>query len=176
MSFIAQISEQDAGQATSRAYEQVRKAYGKVPNFFAAQGTRPDAIEAELALGHLALQDGALPRTLKEKIALVVSGINHSSYCIAAHSEVLHNLGVPKSLARQLAIDYPSAPASESEQALFRFADKLTRQPGDITKSDVDELRRHGWNDPAVYEAVLATAWLGFINRISAGLGLIPDF
>jgi uncharacterized peroxidase-related enzyme len=123
MAFIPQISEQEAGAETLRAYAEVRKAYGKVPNFYQAQGTQPGLIDAELALGHAVLQDGALSRSVKEKIALVVSGLNHSSYCIAAHSEVLHNLGVPKHLARQLAIDYPSAPASEQEQALFRFAE-----------------------------------------------------
>ncbi|MBI3485062.1 MAG: alkylhydroperoxidase, partial [Acidobacteria bacterium] len=75
-----------------------------------------------------------------------------------------------------LAIDYPSATASEPEQALFRFAEKLTRQPGEITPGDVDDLRRHGWSNAQIHETVLATAWFNFVNRISAGLGLIPDF
>jgi uncharacterized peroxidase-related enzyme len=176
MSFIAQVSETEAGRATAKAYEEVKKAFSRVPNFFTAQGARPDVIEAELELGRVVIQDAALPQTVKEKIALVVSGINHSSYCIAAHSEVLHNLGVPKALARQLSVDYPSAPASEAEQALFRFVDKLTRQPGDIGRSDVDALRRHGWNDGAIYETVLCAAWFAFINRISTGLGLVTDF
>ncbi|MBI1749509.1 MAG: peroxidase-related enzyme [Acidobacteria bacterium] len=176
MSFIPQINEQEASGATARVYEDVRKAYGKVPNFYAVQGTRPDVIGAEMALGGNIMKDEALPRAVKEKIALVVSGINHSSYCIAAHSEALHNLGVAKPLARQLSIDYPSAPASEAEMALFHFADKLTRQPGEIAQADVDGLRRHGWNDGQIYEAALATAWFNFVNRISAGLGLILDF
>ncbi len=176
MSFIPQIPEPEASAETSRAYAEVRKAYGKVPNFYSAQGTRPDLISAELALGHAVLEDGALSRSLKEQIALVVSGLNHSSYCVAAHSEVLHNLGVPKNLARQLAIDYPSAPASVAEQALFRFADKLTRHPDEIAAADAEALRRHGWNDAQILESVLATAWINFVNRISSGLGLIPDF
>lgn len=176
MAFIPQTNEQDARGATAQAYEAIKKAYGKVPNFYAAQGARPDLIAAEFGLSANIMQDAALPRAVKEKIALVVSGINHSSYCVAAHSEVLHNLGVPKNLARQLAIDYPSAPASEPERALFRFADKLTRQPGDIASGDVDELRRHAWNDAQIHETVLATAWFNFVNRISTGLGLIPDF
>jgi len=176
MAFIPTIGEQEASGTLAQAYADVRKAYGKVPDFFAVQGTRPDLIAAELGLGEAILKDTALPRAVKEKIALVVSGINHSSYCIAAHSEALHNLGVPRPLARQLAIDYPRAPASEPEQALFRFADKLTGQPGEIAPGDVDELRRHAWNDAQIHETVLATAWFNFVNRISAGLGLIPDF
>ena len=176
MAFIPPISEQEASGALTQAYADVRHAYGTVPDFFAVQGTRPDLITAEFGLGEAITKDVALPRAVKEKIGLVVSGINHSSYCIAVHSEMLHHLGVPKSLARQLAIDYSSAPASEPEQALFRFADKLTRQPGEIAASDVDELRRYAWNDAQIHETVLAAAWFNFVNRISAGLGLIPDF
>ena len=69
-----------------------------------------------------------------------------------------------------------SAPASDAEQALFRFVDKLTRHPADITQQDIAELRRDGWNDGAALEAVLAAALFAFINRISSGLGLITDF
>ncbi|MCL4524823.1 MAG: peroxidase-related enzyme [Acidobacteria bacterium] len=176
MAFIPQISEQEASGATAQVYAEVRKTYGKVPDFFAVQGMRPDVIAAEVGVGEAIQKDAALPRMVKEKIGLVVSGINHSSYCIAVHSEVLHHLGVPKSLARHLAIDYPSAPASEPELALFRFAHKLTRQPDEIAAGDVEELRRHGWNDAHIHETVLAVAWFNFVNRISAGLGLIPDF
>jgi uncharacterized peroxidase-related enzyme len=176
MAFIPQVSEQDASGTLAKAYAEVRKAYGKLPVFFTVQGTRPDLIEAQLALGHAVLQDAALPLAVKEKLTLVVSGLNHSTFCIAVHSDVLHNLGVPKNLARQLALDYRSAPASAPEQALFRFADKLTRQPGEINQGDADALRQHGWNDGQILETVAATAWCNFINRISAGLGLIPDF
>ena len=176
MAFIPPITEQEASGALAQAYADVRSAYGTVPDFFLVQGARPDLIAAEFGLSEAISKDAALPRAVKEKIGLVVSGINHSSYCIAVHSEALHHLGVPKSLARQLAIDYPSAPASEPEKALFRFADKLTRQPGEIAASDVDELRRHAWNDAQIHETVLAAAWFNFVNRISVGLGLIPDF
>ncbi|MBI3485288.1 MAG: carboxymuconolactone decarboxylase family protein, partial [Acidobacteria bacterium] len=100
MAFIPPINEQEASGALAQVYAEVRKAYRKVPDFYAVQGTRPDLIAAELGLGQAIMKDAALPRAVKEKIALVVSGINHSSYCIAAHSQALHNLGVPKNLAR----------------------------------------------------------------------------
>jgi uncharacterized peroxidase-related enzyme len=121
-------------------------------------------------------QDGALPRKLKEEIGLVVAGINHSSYCVALHSDVLHSFGVPREAARKLAVDYPNAPASPQEQALFRFAEKLTRRPDSIEQSDADALRANGWNDAQILETVLAVALMNYANRISAGLGLMVDF
>jgi alkylhydroperoxidase family enzyme len=64
----------------------------------------------------------------------------------------------------------------EKARALFRFADKLTRKPLDIEETDVAELRRAGWDDAAIREAVLTVAYFNFINRVSFGLGLVADF
>lgn len=177
MAFFGVIKDEEAQGETARLYDLIRPSYkGKVPDFFQAQGQMPQVMAAQLAFFGSILEEGALPRVLKEQVALVVSGINHSSYCIALHSDFLHNLNVPKGVGRKLALHYPEAPGTAAEQALYRFADKLTRQPGDISQSDVDELRRHGWTDNQMREAVLVVAAMNFANRVSAGLGLVADF
>jgi alkylhydroperoxidase family enzyme len=60
--------------------------------------------------------------------------------------------------------------------ALFRFAAKLTKTPGDIAKEDVEAVRKAGWNDEAIYETVMTVAVMGLFNRVSLGLGLVADF
>jgi len=176
MSFVHQVSEGEAGPPVQKLYQQVREHYGFVPNYFKAQGRLPDAIAGQLALAAAVLQDGALPKAIKEEIGLVVSGLNSSSYCIAAHMQVLHSLGVEESLGQKLATDYARAPVSEKEMALFRFAEKLTRQPDEIEKRDVEAVLKAGWSEAALVEAVLAVAWFSLINRVSLGLGLVADF
>ncbi len=89
--------------------------------------------------------------------------------------ELLRSLGVEKPLGRKLATDYASAPVGEKVQALFRFAYKLSRRPGDIEKADVDVVRAAGWDEAAVFEAVLAVSLYNFYNRVSIGLGLVAD-
>ena len=176
MSFIKSVTEREATGDTAKFYEEIRPVFGKVPNWFQAQGNRPDVMRAEAALFEVAFADSALPRKLKEQLGLVVAGINHSSYCVALHSEVLHSFQVPRSVARTLAVDYPNAQVVEKEMALYRFAEKLTRKPDSIEQSDADELRLQGWNDAQIHETVLAVAMMNFANRVSAGLGLMVDF
>ena len=60
--------------------------------------------------------------------------------------------------------------------ALFRFADKLSRRPADVDKSDVDQLREQGWNDDAILEAALIESLYACANRFAAGIGLVADF
>jgi uncharacterized peroxidase-related enzyme len=176
MSFVGGVSETEADGELAEFYADLRKTWGKVPNWFTAQGSRPEIAQTEAALFNAIFSDGALPQKLKEQIGVVVAGINHSSYCIAIHSDVLHRFAVPRALARTLAVNYPDAPVSDAEMALFRFAAKLTKQPDSIEQADADELRRHGWTNAQILETVLAVSMMNFANRISSGLGLVVDF
>jgi uncharacterized peroxidase-related enzyme len=176
MSFVSLISEEQASPQLKRIYEQVRQEFGFLPNYIQALGRAPQLIEAHLGFGELVTSDGALSKTIKEQIGLVVSGINTSSYCIAIHMEMLRRLGVEKPLSRKLATHYASAPVEEKVQVLFRFADRLTRKPGEIAQADVEAVSRAGWGDAEIVETVLTVAYFNLINRVSAGLGLIADF
>lgn len=89
-------------------YRQIHEHYGFVPNYFQALGRMPSVIEGHVALGGAILKNGALSTALKEQIALVVSGINASSYCTTIHMQVLSRLGVEPSLASALVTDYAS--------------------------------------------------------------------
>ncbi len=176
MSFVSQISEEQASPELKPLYQEIRTGWNFIPNYWLAQGRRPDAIRAQMDLGATISKDGALPRQIKEQISLVVSGINTSSYCVALHMEILRNIGIEKPIGRKLATDYERAPVPANVIPLFRFADKLTRKPGDIVREDFEELKRTGWNEEQIYETVLTVALMNFFNRVSLGLGLMADF
>lgn len=176
MSFVKKVSEEQAGPELKPLYQQIRQLYGFLPNYFQALGPLPKVIERERALAAALLSDGVLPASLKEQIVLVVSGINSSSYCVAAHLELLRRLGIEKSVGRKLATDYASAPFGNKEMALFQFADKLTRKPSAVEKVDSEAVFRAGWDEAALIEAVLTVAWSNFVNRVAFGLGLFADY
>ena len=175
MSYVAKISEEQAGPELKPLFDQIRAHYGFVPNYFQALGHFPEVIQTERAYAEVVMREGTLPAALKEKIMLVVSGINSSSYCIAAHMEVLNRLGVPKTVGRYLATDYTRAPVDDKEKALFRYADKLTRRPAEIDRADAQAVFQAGWDDRALIETVLVVALSNYINRISLGLGLVGE-
>jgi len=122
------------------------------------------------------MRDGALSAAIKGQIALVVSGINTSSYCVAIHIELLRPLGIEKPLGRMLATNYSRAPVGEKVQALFRFADKLTRQEADVSQADIDAVMSAGWDGAALFETVLVVSLMNFANRFAIGCGLVADF
>lgn len=177
MSWLPSIPEEQASAETSETYDFLNKNWGFVPNYFRALGHKPQWLQDQVNLfTHVMFQEGTLPKIVKEQVALVVSGINLSNYCLAAHLEILGRLGIDKKQSRKLALDYTSADVAPNVMELFRFAAKLSQHPGDIEKPDFDRLREAGWSDDAILETVLVASLYACANRFSAGIGLIADF
>ena len=176
MTYVNEIEETQANPQLRGIYGNIEQNMGFLPHYFKALGAMPQAIEGQLQLSAAVMNDGALTKTEKEQIGVVVSGINASSYCLVIHMELLRRLGVEKSLARKLVNDYENAAVPDKVKALFRFADKLTRKPVEIEEEDISALKAAGWDEAAIRETVLTVAYFNYVNRVSLGLGLVEDF
>ena len=74
-----------------------------------------------------------------------------------------------------VAHDWRSAPLSPADRALCAFAAKLTHRPSEMTPDDLDALRKHGYDDRAVHDAVQVIGYFNYINRIADALGVEPE-
>ena len=158
-------------------FEQIRQAFGFLPNFFRAQTLRPDLIEAELALiGGTMVKEGALPRKLKEYVFLVCSAANLSTYCVTAHCEIVRMLGIHGPEPEQIALDHNRTNLPAEEKALLNFALKLNKDGRKVDADDIDGLRTYGFSDPQILETILMVGIAQFANTVSFGLGTVPDF
>jgi uncharacterized peroxidase-related enzyme len=75
-------------------------------------------------------------------------------------------------LVASLASDYRKAEIPAADLALLDYAVKLTRSPGDIIDADVGSLRAQGFDDRAIHDISVITAYYAFVNRIADGLGV----
>ncbi len=179
MPWVPLVSDEQASPEVRKMYAFLKENWTFVPNYFLALGRDPQLLQDQINLYTNAMfsdRPGGLSRLQKEQVALVVSGLNVSSYCLAAHMQILGQLGMDKDTKRKLAMDYASAPVEPKFLLLLKLVEKLTRQPGDMEQADVDRVRAGGWKDGEIFDAVLVTALYACANRFSAGLGLLPDF
>ena len=61
--------------------------------------------------------------------------------------------------------DYRTAPITDAEKALFKFLTKVNHTANQITRADLEEARRAGWSDEALYDALTVCAIFNFYNR-----------
>src|SRR5438046_6466196 len=126
----------------------IKNDYGFIPNFFRAQTSRPDILDAEVLLvDSILIKEGALTRQQKEYIFLVCSAANLSTYCVTAHCEIIRMLHIEGPEPEQIALDHTATDLPIVFKALLHFAAKLNRQPMKVSRRDIDALHTYGYND-----------------------------
>ncbi|HEY2796500.1 MAG TPA: sigma-70 family RNA polymerase sigma factor [Thermoanaerobaculia bacterium] len=148
-------------------FDLLRERLGFVPALYKAQTLLPEALESEIrALCEILLDDGRLPRRLKELALLAVSAANANTYCVAVHGEILRSLGVPPEQSDAIAHDPLRPGLAEDEKALVDAAVGLATRPEDCDPAAT----------PESLEVAAVAALTGFLNTIERGLNPRPDF
>lgn len=174
MSFI---HAEPATEQDYPTFAAIKETFGFIPNFFRAQTSRKDLIDAEVGLiGSAMVREGALSRRQKEYIFLAVSARNLSTYCVTAHCEIVRMLKIEGPEPEQIAIDHTVTRIGIADKALLNFVIKLNQDGSKIAPADIDALRTFGFSDPQILEAVVMTGLANFANTVSFGLGTLPDF
>lgn len=68
--------------------------------------------------------------------------------------------------------DYRQAKLDPPDRAMLDFAVKLTRTPATVCETDLDALRKLGFDDPAIHDIVQVTALFNYYDRLADGLGV----
>ena len=65
-----------------------------------------------------------------------------------------------------------TAELSTKEERLLEFAELVTRHAYRVSDDDVQQLRKVGWADEQIAEAVYVIAMFAFFNRVADAFGL----
>lgn len=90
-------------------------------------------------------------------------------------------MGGTADVAVRVMQDWQGADLEPADQALCRFAERLTRAPGAFREADVEELRVAGFSDVALHRAVQVIGYFNYINRVADAVHVelepeMPDY
>ena len=68
--------------------------------------------------------------------------------------------------------DYRQADLTPRERALCDFAVKLTHLAAEIDQGDIDALRAHDLDDPAISDAIQVIGYFNYVTRVADGVGI----
>ena len=71
--------------------------------------------------------------------------------------------------------DYRAATLSDADRAMLDFAIKLTRRQEEMSRGDIEALRRHGFDDPTIHDIVQVAALFNYYTRLADGMGIDPE-
>ena len=55
---------------------------------------------------------------------------------------------------------------------MLAYAAKLTTDATQVSRTDLEELRKVGFDDRAILQINLIASWFNYINRVADGLGV----
>jgi uncharacterized peroxidase-related enzyme len=167
---VSYIEPQSASPEVQQLYE--HRLRGKPGNVQKAMAHNPQALTAFLSF--YAVAGASLERKLWELVYLRISFLNHCNYCSQHHMVSSKKAGLGPEDWKAMR-DGDVSRYSKAEQAALRYAEKLTRAPGEITDADVAELKKH-FSDQQVVDLHLLTGLVNLTNRFTDPLGLELEF
>ena len=173
MSWIKEISPDDANDKLAATYADLIAKRGKVSNILKVHSLNPDVLGRHLDLYMtLMFGDSGLSRAEREAIAVVVSASNECLYCVNHHAEALRRY-VKDEESLEMLINADGLETLHPRLSnIVRYAEKLTSAPAAMTESDLDELRAVDLSDHDILDLTLIVAYFNFVNRIALGLGV----
>ena len=179
--WIGMISDEDADDRLLSVLSLARTPHGTVDNVMRVHSLRPSTMKGHVVLYRAVLHDDGneIPPWLQETIASYVSILNECEYSLANHwanaSHLIADEG--RSAAIRAALDErnPERTFEGKELALLNYAEKLTLEPQNMTRSDVVALTNEGIDDGCILEANQIIGYFNYANRLLNGLGVTTE-
>lgn len=145
MARLARPDRNELPQESRAILKEIESAMGRVPNLFATYAPYPPVLRANWEKVKVALMEGEFSRRFKEAVALLVRHDNGCSYCVAAHSAILRQLGVDDdTITAILEGRLADADFDAREQALITLIRKANARPHEVDDADFEAVKRTG--------------------------------
>lgn len=175
MKRIDTIAPGTSSPETEEIYQEIKQAFGMIPNLFKTYAHHPPLLEANWHKVKRVMMEGVLSRKTKESIALLVSKDNGCKYCVAAHSGALRAIGTSAEEIGKIETDLDSAEFTTKERALINFARQANRSALEVGDTEFAALRQTEASDAEIVEALgvmeLFTAFNKFLDVLDVELG-----
>jgi uncharacterized peroxidase-related enzyme len=172
MTRVTLIDPSIATGPVAQQFEQVKAAFGVVPNMFKAVANSPAALSS-MWNSFGALGQGRLGAKLGEQLAVAIADRNDCSYCLAAHTGLGRKAGAT---SEEMAQAQAGRSTDARTAAALSFALKVVENRAKVTSSDVDTLRSAGFDDEEIVEVIAHIALNLFTNYVNVALDVPVDF
>ena len=169
------LSSPPDDDATLALYRSDLAADGYVMNLSRLWAWRPEICEGFSELRRLLMMNSSLSARERAVLVCATAAAMGDSYCALAWGRRLADESNP-SIAAAVLRSSNDASLAGREQALARWAQKASRNPGATVAADVDELRAAGLSDQEIFDATALTAFRVAFAIVNDALGACPDW
>ncbi len=178
MSWIRLISFDKAEGKLKRLYQKVTGPNNNIDNIMMVHGLRPHTMTGHMALYKNVLHNSnnTLPKWYLETLGVFVSLINNCDYCVEHHfsglKRLLNDDDKSNKIRESLEDRIFNTVLNEAHSEGLIYAEKLTKHPSELIKTDVGKLKEKGITDGEILEINQVVSYFNYANRTVLGLGV----
>ncbi len=132
---------------------------GFVPDGLRLYSMSPPLLDAFTAnIGYFSMGGTTLPPTLTAMIRYQVSWDAGCSFCVDLNEGFLTGMGLDLDAIRATRDNPDKAPFDDKDKALLKLALKSVDKPDEVSKADMDSMRKHGWGEREIFDAIVQAA------------------
>jgi len=143
---------------------QVRRKFGRIPNFFAITAESPAAINAYVSLSNI-FRNTALTPVEQQIVILTASVENKCDYCIAAHSKGAKMAGVPDDVINAIRNRIPLK--DPKAEALRRLVSQIVDKRGFVADAEVQGFLKQGYTKSQLLDVMVGVSMKTLSNYIN---------
>ncbi|HDZ89834.1 MAG: hypothetical protein JRF51_03505 [Deltaproteobacteria bacterium] len=155
MALITTVSPEKAEGAIAQAYKPFLDTIGVVPKPLEMLSASPQITRLLAETIGYYMQHQTLGLPLLTFIRMLVAVEYDYEFCIGFNAGLLESRGISREVLDSVKRDPSQAPLEDKDKAMLLFVLKTVKTPEAVEESDMDGLRRLGWNDRDIVDAVV---------------------
>ncbi|WP_459209574.1 carboxymuconolactone decarboxylase family protein [Aquimarina rhabdastrellae] len=178
MSWIKEISYDEATGQLKKIYDRVKGPNNTIDNVLSIHSLRPHTLVGHMSLYKNVLHNAnnTLPKWYLETLGTYVSTLNQCDYCVQHHSAGLKRLLNDDRRYEQ----FVTCIQNDNFDTVFEgrllaglhYAKQLTLSHTTITEETIQDLRIKGFDDGEILEVNQLVSYFNYVNRTVVGLGV----
>ena len=144
-----------------------------LPDIFQALSINSEALDTVKQLNEaLSFGNSPLGRVREEAIATVVAVANRCRFGALTHGGFFRQYTGDQQTAAAMLVNHHLAGLDPADRQMLDFAVQATLKPSTLTRDDIENLRRVGFDDQEILSIILVTCLVNFMNRLADSLGI----
>ena len=173
MARLSYVEKEEAGPDQEKILAQVTQKSGKIANIWKLWAHSPLTLETFMPFYKALMMKGSLDGKLRELAYVKTSILNGCPYCAGPHKTMGMKLGVTEQQLSEIDNYASSSAFSQTEKAVLRYAEELTRNVKTSDDSMAD-LKKH-LSEAQIVELNLTVGMANLTNRFNVSLATDPD-
>jgi len=154
-SLISFTDTKDAKDDVKAVYDEITKAWGFVPIVLKQYSLNPKLLRTQWELYKELGNNKNFDPKMLTMMRMLIGESQDCEYCLGLNKGMLLNMfKVPMDEIVAISKDASSAKLNDKQKAMLLFILKAVKTPHDTNAKDIEALKKLGWSDKDIFEAV----------------------